>query len=77
MAVAGSADMQIILTKEEYDDLVKKASATELLAEEKAEAYKAQIKEQILEICKRAQSHGFPVPASELMRQLAERLEQF
>lgn len=49
--------MMIILTKEEYDDLVQKATAGEALAEQKAEAkaeaMKAQIKEGLIAACKR------------------------
>lgn len=45
--------MMVILSKREYDDLVKKATAAECLAEEKAEAMKAKIKSDLIAACQR------------------------
>lgn len=44
--------MMVILTKPEYDELIKQATAAELLAEEKANQMKKQIKQQLIAVIK-------------------------
>ena len=44
--------MMVLLSKQEYDDLVSKATAVDLLAEQKAEVMKENIRNQLLNACK-------------------------
>lgn len=45
--------MMVLLTKEEYDDLIKKAHASDMVAEEKLETLKSQLAERIFEVFKK------------------------
>lgn len=43
----------VLLSKREYDELVQKATAVDLLAEQKAEEMKKRIKSDLIEACGR------------------------
>lgn len=67
--------MMVLLSKKEYDDLVKKATAVELLVEERVEAEKTRIWSAIREGLKgRSDEHAFKQHPVEYVRALLEKV---
>lgn len=64
--------MLIILSQREYDELVRRATASDALAEEKAERFKAEIMDRLRAACKEAHfttSASFAARITEILRQ--------
>lgn len=69
--------MMVLLSKREYDELVQKASATELIAERKAEAMKQQIKADVVKLMSRARSQHRLMDQHEFFSELKELLQHY
>lgn len=65
--------MQIILTKEEYDDLVKRATSCEVTSEEKFEELKKKLRQMVGEEYRRA-GDTFRYTPQDLLRFLQDHL---